>query len=273
MEGLGLIAGSGQFPIVVANEAKKQGLRVVAVGINRITSPNLLFSVDKLSWIELGNLSKLIKEFKAEGITKAIMAGQIRHVNLFREIRIDWRTLLLLKRLINKKADTILGAVADELEREGIHILDSTQYLAPLLPQPGVITKRKPSKKEMKDIEFGFEIAKRIAGADIGQTVVVKDMTVVAVEAMEGTDETIRRGGVIGGKKTVVVKVSKPNQDMRFDVPVIGLGTMKSLKEAQAAVLAIESGKTLFFDREEVIAEADAENISLVSISASRTGR
>ncbi|MEW5802120.1 MAG: UDP-2,3-diacylglucosamine diphosphatase LpxI [bacterium] len=266
MEGLGLIAGSGQFPIIVADEAKKQGLRIVAIGISRITSPALLFHVDKLCWIELGNFSKLIKELKAEKIDKAIMAGQIRHVNIFKEIKFDWRALLLLKRLINKKADTILGAVADELEREGIYILDSTKYLSSLLPPPGIITKRKPSKKEMKDIQFGFEIAKRIAGADIGQTVVVKDMTVVAVEAMEGTDETIRRGGQIGGKRTVVVKVSKPNQDMRFDVPVIGLQTIQSLKEAKAAVMAIESGKTLFFDREAVTAEADGENISLIAV-------
>ncbi|MCL6584155.1 MAG: UDP-2,3-diacylglucosamine diphosphatase LpxI [bacterium] len=273
MESLGLIAGSGQFPIIVANEAKKQGLRVVAVGISRITSPNLLFSVDKLSWIELGNLSKLIKEFKAEGVNQAIMAGQIRHVNLFRDIKFDWRTLLLLRRLINKKADTILGAVANELEREGIHILESTKYITHLLPAPGVLTKRKPSRKEIKDIEFGFEIAKKIAGSDIGQTVVVKDLTVVAVEAMEGTDETIRRGGQIGGGKTVVVKVSKPNQDMRFDVPVIGLGTINSLKEAKAAVLAIESGKTLFFDQQTAIAEADAEKICLVSVRIGQSGR
>jgi hypothetical protein len=266
MESLGLIAGSGQFPIIAADEAKKQGLRIVAIGINRITSPTLLFHVDKLCWIDLGNFSKLIKEFRAEKIDRAIMAGQIRHVNLFREIRFDWRALLLLKRLLNKKADTILGAVADELEREGIRILDSTRYLSSFLPCAGIITKRKPSKKEMRDVNFGFEIAKKIAGSDIGQTVVVKDMTVVAVEAMEGTDETIIRGGQIGGKRTVVVKVSKPNQDMRFDVPVIGLGTITSLKEAKAAVMAIEAGKTLFFDREAVIAEADAENISLVAV-------
>jgi len=265
-EGLGLIAGSGQFPIIVANEAKKQGLRIVAIGINRITSPALLFHVDKLCWIDLGNFSKLIKEFKAEKIDKAIMAGQIRHVNLFKEIRFDWRALMVLKRLANKKADTILGSVADELEREGIHIMDSTKYLSSFLPGPGIITKKKPSKKEMRDVKFGFEIAKKIAGSDIGQTVVVKDMTVVAVEAMEGTDETIKRGGLIGGKRTVVVKVSKPNQDMRFDVPVIGLETIKSLKEARAAVMAIESGKTLFFDQESVVAEADAENISMVSV-------
>lgn len=266
MERLGIIAGSGQFPVVVADEARKHGLEIIAIGINRITSPSLLSHVDKLCWIDLGNLSKLIKELKAAQVDKVIMAGQILHVNIFKEIRFDWRALLLLKRLVDKKADTILGAVAAELEREGIHVLDSTRYLSSLLPPPGVITKRRPSKKEMKDVEFGFEIAKGISGLDIGQTVVIKDMTVVAVEAMEGTDETIKRGGQIGGKKTIVVKVSKPKQDLRFDVPVIGLRTVESLKEAKASVMAIESGKTLFFDQEAVIAEADAARISLISI-------
>ena len=266
MERLGLIAGGGQFPILVADEAQKHGLQTIAIGFNKITSPTLQSHVSKLCWIDLGSFSKLIKEFKSEKIHKAIMAGQIRHVNLLKEIRLDLRTLRLLKRMADKKADSILGTVADELEREGITILDSTTYLPSLLPPPGVITKRKPTKKEMNDITFGFETAKGIAGLDIGQTVVVKDKTVVAVEAMEGTDETIKRGGRIGGKGMVVVKVSKPKQDMRFDVPVIGLRTIQCLKEAGASVMAIESGKTIFFDQEAVIAEANREKISLVSV-------
>jgi DUF1009 family protein len=266
MERLGLIAGSGQFPILVADEAKKQGLETIAIGFNKITSPDLQSHVNKLCWIDIGNFSKLIKEFKSEKINKAIMVGHVAHVNILREIRLDLRTLRLLKKMANKKADSILRAVADELEKEGIKILDSTAYLSSLLPPPGVMTKRKPTKKEMKDIQFGFEIAKGIAGLDIGQTVVVKDKTVVAVEAMEGTDETIKRGGRISGKGIVVVKVSKPQQDMRFDVPVIGLRTIECLKDAGASVMAIESGKTIFFDQEAVIGEANKEKITLVSV-------
>ncbi|MGA1875889.1 MAG: LpxI family protein [bacterium] len=266
MGSLGLIAGGGQFPILVAEEAKKKGLRVVAVGIHGITSQDLKSHVDKLCWVSLASLSKLIHNLKSEGINRAIMAGQVRHVNIFKEIRFDLRALRILRKLSNKKADSILRAVAEELEKEGIHILDSTTYLSSLIPLPGVITKRKPTKKEMIDVEFGFQIAKEIAGLDIGQTVVVKDKAVIAIEAMEGTDEAIKRGGQIGGKGTVVVKVSKPNQDMRFDVPVIGLRTLQYLKEAGASVMAIEAGKTLFFDQSAFIGQANTEKIAIISI-------
>lgn len=267
MESLGLIAGSGKFPLLVANEARKQGLRVVAIGINEITSTNLQDYVDKLVWIDLTDLTRLIKELKAEHITKAIMAGQIKHVNIFRNLKFDWRTLRLLNGLANKKTDTILGAVVQELEREGITIINSTTYLLSCLPSPGVLTKRKPTKKESQDIEFGFGIAKDIAGLDIGQTIVVKDKTVVAVEAMEGTDETIQRGGRLAGEGTVVIKVSKPKQDMRFDVPVIGLTTINKLKEVKVSAMAIEAGKTLFFDQEAVLNEANLHKISLIAVS------
>ena len=247
MESLGIIAGKGQFPILIANEARKKGLKTIAIGFNGITSPLLESHVDKLCWVDLASFSKLIKKLKEEGIKKTVLAGHVHHVNILKEIKFDLRTFRLLKQLVNKKADSILKAVADEIEQEGIQVLDSTTFLTFLLPPAGVLTKRKPTKKEMKDIEFGFEIAKGIAGFDIGQTVVVKDKTVVAVEAMEGTDETIKRGGQIGGKGVVVIKVSKPKQDMRFDVPVIGYHTLQSLKKANAAVMAIESGKNFVF--------------------------
>jgi len=262
---IGLISGNGNFPILCATEAKKRGVKVVAVGIKGETDPGLEALVDRFYWINLGELTKLIRFLKKEGVTKALMVGQIRHVSIFKQLSLDIKALSLLMKLKNKKADTLLGGVVQVLEKEGISILPSTTFLSHLLPPQGIMTRTPPTKAIKKDISFGTEIAKGIAGLDIGQTVVVKNRSVVAVEAMEGTDETIRRGGIIGGRGTVVVKVSKPRQDVRFDVPVVGLKTIQTMAEAGASALALDASKTLFFDQEEALPMADKHQICIIA--------
>lgn len=265
MDTIGLISGNGNFPILCATEAKKRGVRVVAVGIRGETEPALEGMVDRFYWINLGELTKLIRFLKKEGVTKALMVGQIKHVSIFKQLTLDLKALGLLMKLKNKKADTLLGGVVQVLEEEGISILPSTTFLSHLLPSKGILTRTQPTKAIKKDITFGTEIAKGIAGLDIGQTVVVKNRSVVAVEAMEGTDETIRRGGIIGGRGTVVVKVSKPQQDVRFDVPVVGLKTIQTMAEAGAHALALDAAKTLFFDQEKALPMADKHEICIIA--------
>lgn len=266
MEKLGLIAGNGKFPLLVAENAKKDGVKkVVAVAFYGDTSKELAALVDEITWIHVGELGKLIKTFRRAGVTEALMAGQITPTVMFRTLRFDWRLLTLVTRLKNRKADTIFGAIANELAKEGIHLVDSTRFLNSHLPPAGILGRRRLSRKEREDVEFGRGIAKEIARLDIGQTVVVKNKAVLAVEGLDGTDETIRRGGALGKRDVIVVKVAKPNQDMRFDVPVIGLRTIEAMIQAKAKVLAVEAKKTLFLEKEETIQAADAAKMSIVA--------
>jgi DUF1009 family protein len=262
---LGLIAGGGQFPLMVAEAAKKRNIRVVAVAHLDETAPSLSEKVDEIKWIRLGQFGHLIKTFKTTGVTKALMAGSITKKRMFEGIRPDMKGLALMTRLAVFHDDDILGAVARELAKEGIEIISCVSYLPELLVPPGFLTKRKPTVGEKEDIDFGWHVAKELGRLDIGQCVVVRDKTVLALEAIEGTDETILRGGKLAKEKAVVVKVSKPNQDMRFDIPTVGLKTLEVMSRVKASVLALEAGKTLMFDREHVIAQADLAGISIVS--------
>ncbi|NIM03364.1 UDP-2,3-diacylglucosamine diphosphatase LpxI [bacterium] len=263
---IGLIAGNGKFPLIFAQEAKRVGAEVVALAIKKETSPRLQNLVDRIHWVNVGQLGDLIEICKKEGITRAVMAGQVRHTRLFSQVKLDARAMALLAGVKDKKANSLLGAVADELLREGIELMDSATYLSHLLPSPGILTRRKPTQREWRDIEFGHKMAKEIAGLDIGQTVVVKDQAVLAVEGMEGTDRTIKRGGRLGRGDVVVVKVSKPEQDRRFDLPIVGERTVEVLKQAKAKVLAFSARNTILLDREKVVKSANQNGISLVAI-------
>lgn len=263
---IGLIAGNGNFPLIFAQEAKRVGTEVVALAIKKETSPSLENLVDRIHWVNVGQLGDLIEICKKEGITRAVMAGQVRHTRLFGQLKLDARAMALLAGVKDKKANSLLGAVADELLREGIELIDSATYLSHLLPSPGILTRRKPTQKEWRDIEFGHKMAKEIAGLDIGQTVVVKDQAVLAVEGMDGTDSTIKRGGKLGRGDVVVVKVSKPQQDRRFDLPIVGERTVEVLKQAKAKVLAFSARSTILLDREKVVKNANQNGISLVAV-------
>jgi len=268
---IGLIAGNGKFPLIFAQEAKRVGTEVIALAIKKETSPSLENLVDRIHWVNVGQLGDLIEICKKEGITRAVMAGQVRHTHLFGQVRLDARAMALLAGVKDKKANSLLGAVADELLREGIELIDSATYLSHLLPSPGILTRRKPTQKEWRDIEFGHKMAKEIAGLDIGQTVVVKDQTVLAVEGMDGTDRTIKRGGKLGRGDVVVVKVSKPQQDRRFDLPIIGERTVEVLKQAKAKVLAFSARSTILLDREKVVKSANQNGISLVAVKEEKS--
>ncbi len=267
-EPLGLIAGNGKFPLLLASSCKKtHGVRIEAVGFRGETSPELEKQVDNLVWVGVGQLGKIINLFKKAGVSQAVMAGQIRPTRMFEKVKFDLRGLKLLSRLGNRKADSIFSAVADEMNKEGIRLLDSTTFLGEYLAKEGVLTRRQPSRQELEDVEFGVQIAKEIGRLDVGQTVVVKDKAILAVEALEGTDETIRRGGRLAGGETVVVKTAKPSQDMRFDVPVVGLQTIRTLKDSGGGVLAIEAHKTLILDQNEVVPLADRNGICIMGLS------
>jgi len=265
---IGIIAGGGQFPLMVAEAAKARGLRTVAVALYGETEPVLSEKVDKIIWIKLGQLGHLIKAFRAEGVKNAIMAGSIAKKRMFENLRPDLKGLAIMTKLAVFHDDDILRAVADELAGEGIEIVSSTAYLPELLVEEGCFTKRKPGKEEMEDILFGWKVAKELGRLDIGQSVVVRQKTVLAVEAIDGTDATIRRGGRIAKEKAVVVKVSKPNQDLRFDVPSIGLETIEIMGEVKAAALAVEAGRTLIFDREKMLQKANEKKIAVIALSA-----
>ncbi|MDP2896599.1 MAG: UDP-2,3-diacylglucosamine diphosphatase LpxI [bacterium] len=268
-EPLGLIAGNGKFPLLLAtNYKKKPGARVEAVGFHGETSPELEKFVDNLLWVGVGQIGKLIKFFKQAGVSKAVMAGQIRPTRMFEKLKFDLRGLKLLSRIENRKADSIFSAVAEEMAKDGIELLDSTTFLKDSLAKEKVLTRRQPTEKELEDVRFGAQIARELGRLDIGQTVVVRDKAIVAVEALEGTDETIRRGGKLAGGETVVVKMAKPSQDMRFDVPVIGVETIRTMKESGASVLAVEAQKTLVLDEEEVVELANREGICVMGFSA-----
>lgn len=267
MEKIGLIAGNRKLPLIFAEAAKKRNYYIVAVAIKGDASPKLKKLADKFYWIGLNEFRRMFEIFKKEGVERIIMAGQISPHRLFsKELYKDEELKNLLVGIKDKRADTIFGRIADKLKESGFHVLDSTLFIEDLLPQKGTLTKRQPSLEEWEDVYFGLDLAKAIAFFDIGQTVAVKAQAPVAVEALEGTDNLIRRAGRIASGGITVVKVSKPKQDMRFDMPVIGLNTIKSLARAQARCLAIEAGKTIFIDKEESIRLADKKDISVVAV-------
>ncbi|HUJ17324.1 MAG TPA: UDP-2,3-diacylglucosamine diphosphatase LpxI [Nitrospirota bacterium] len=265
MRKIGLIAGNGNFPLAFARAAKEKGLQVIAVAHEGETLPELAELVDGIFWVKVGQLGKLIKIFKDQDVSDVLMAGGIKKTRLFGGGLPDMRGMTVLARMIHKKDDSLLRAVATELESEGITVRESTLYLDNLLAQAGVLTKRKPTKDELQDIEFGWHLAKEIGKLDIGQTVVVKDQAVLAVEAIEGTDEAIRRGGRLCREGAVVVKTCKPQQDLRFDLPAIGIQTMQTMREVNASCLAVEAGKTIILDRQAVVLEADRAGISIIA--------
>lgn len=263
---IGLIAGNGRFPILFAQEAKKKGVEVTAIAINEETSRNLSRFVKKIYWLGVGELGKLFQILIQEKLTSVVMAGQVKHESLFdKTIKIDNGMQQLLNNVKDKKTDSLIGAIAQRLNAAGIELLDSTMFLLDYLPEKGILTNKPLDEKALKDIEFGKGIAKSLAGLDIGQTVVVKDKVVLAVESIEGTNEAIKRGAAYGKEGIVVIKVSKPNQDMRFDVPIIGLDTIKLLKELKAACISIEAKKTLVIDKEEMIKLANEAGIGIVA--------
>jgi DUF1009 family protein len=285
---LGLIAGNGRFPFLLLDAARAEGLSVVVAAIKEETDaeidqraaadPNIT-----VHWLSLGELSRLIDTFQKEGVQKAVMAGQVKHKQIFSSIRPDWRLAKLLMNLRTRNTDMLLGAVAKVLGDEGIELISSTSFLEPLLAKEGVLTSRPPDEDELKNIAYGLAVAGAVAGFDIGQTVVVAAQACVAVEAMEGTDATVERAGQLmnslGGdastleRRQTIVKVAKPNQDMRFDVPVIGMATIETMIRAGASCLSVEAGRTLLFDRESMLERANQAGIAIVATSRVTNGR
>lgn len=236
---------------------------MAVIALKEEASPELERAAKKLHWVGLGELGRTIELLHQEGVTRAVMAGQVKHNKIF-SIRPDWQFAKLIMSLPRKNTDSLIGAVASVLEKEGIELVDSTAFLKPLLPAPGILTQRKPDTRESEDMEYGLGVARHIAAMDLGQTVVVRDRACVAIEAMEGTDETIERAArITGGAELTVVKVSKPKQDMRFDVPVVGLPTVEVMKRCKATALAVDAHRTLLFDRTELIAAADQAGITI----------
>lgn len=266
MERVGLIAGSGQFPTIFSKAARKRGLKVYAVAHVGETDQRLETLVDGIKWLKIGQLKQLIAFFKKNGVGDAVMAGAITKTKMFSGVRPDLRALKVLATMDHTLDDGLLRAFASEIEKAGIAIHPSTFLLPELLAKRGCWTRRKPTKSEMADVHFGWRIVKEIGRLDIGQSVVVRGGSVMAVEAIDGTDATILRGGELGKEKTVVVKASKPNQDMRFDVPAVGLRTIRAMCDVRASVLAVEAGKTVVFDREEAVALADQNGIAIIGI-------
>jgi len=264
---IGLIAGNGRFPIIFADNAKRLGYSVSAVAHIGETAPELEQHVERIDWIKIGQFNKLIHALKADGIQQAVMLGGIKKTHVFTTVRPDFRALALASRLRVWKDDAILREVAAELEREGIQIRESTFGLTGILVEEGPLTKRTPSKKEWDDIHFGWDMAREIGRLDIGQCVVIKDRVVVAVEAVEGTDETIRRAGALGREGVVVVKRCKPQQDLRFDLPAAGPKTIDTMESVHASVLAIEAGRSVLLDRDEMLRKAERAGIAIVGVS------
>jgi DUF1009 family protein len=286
---LGLIAGNGSFPFLLLDAARAEGLTVVVAAIKEETDPaiNARAAADpnvRVHWMSLGELSRLIETFHAEDVSRAVMAGQVKHKQIFSSIRPDWRLAKLLLNLRTRSTDMLLGAVAKVLGDEGIELISSTQFLEPLLAKPGVLTRRAPDEQEQKDVAYGRTVARAIAGYDLGQTVVVAAQACVAVEAMEGTDATIERAGALFRtleaedsdrehgtdittlrRALTVIKVAKPNQDMRFDVPVVGIPTIRTMQRAGATCLSLEAGRTLMFDPDGIVTAADEANIAIVA--------
>ena len=278
---LGLIAGNGRFPFLILDAARAQGFAVTVAAIREETDPeiNHRAAADEkiiVHWLSLGELSRLIELFHKEGVSMAVMAGQVKHKQIFSSIRPDWRLAKLLLNLRTRNTDMLLGAVAKVLADEGIELISSTSFLEPLLAQEGILTERAPTDEERKNIDYGMSVAKALAGFDIGQTVVVAAQACVAVEAMEGTDATIDRAGKLMqsmeeeastlDRRLTVIKVAKPNQDVRFDVPVIGIRTIETMMQAGAGCLSVEAGRTLLFDREMLLMKANQAGIAIVAV-------
>ena len=266
LDPLGLIAGNGRFPFLVAEAARRQGRRVVLIKLKEETDEGLESLADETYEISIGRLGSCIKALKRAGVTEAIMAGQVRHRQIFSGIVPDLTLMGVLGRLALKNTDSLIGGIADALEKDGIRLISSVRLLADQLAAEGSMAGRKPSSDEAKAIEYGVRVATELGRLDLGQTVVVKDRAVVALEAMEGTDEVIARAGRIAGPGVVVVKMAKPRQDMRFDVPVVGMRTLEALDEAKAAVLAVEAHKTLLLDKAAFLAAAQARGIAVVGV-------
>lgn len=275
---LGLIAGNGRFPFLVLDAARRMGYEVTVVAIKEEASKELEAAAAtpgppvSVHWISLGQLGGWLKILRSAGATRAVMAGQVKHVRIFGGIVPDLTALSVLARLEARNTDAIIAAVADVMREHGIELIDSTALLQPMLASEGVMTRRAPTEDERKDLAFGYRMADVIAGLDIGQTIAVKHQAVVAVEAMEGTDETIGRAGHLAGPGVTIVKVAKPGQDMRFDVPVVGLATIQAMRVAGATLLSLDAGQTLMFDREAMIASADAAGIAIVGRPQSARG-
>ena len=278
---IGLIAGNGRFPFLVLDAARSQAMEVVVVAIKEETSPDIeQHGASSVHWLSLGELSKLIETFQREGITRAVMAGQVKHKQIFSSIKPDWRLAKVLLGLATRNTDSLIGAIAKVLESEGITLMSSTALLEPLLADEGVLTSRGPTDSEQTNITYGRAVAQHLSRFDIGQTVVIAEAACVAVEAMEGTDATIMRAGElmkspslgkepsIFSRALTVIKVAKSNQDLRFDVPVIGVQTVQVMKQAGATCLALDAGRCLMFDKPAVIAAADAAGICIVAEKA-----
>jgi UDP-2,3-diacylglucosamine hydrolase len=264
---IGLIAGNGRFPFLVLEGARAEGVEMAVAAIKEETDPAIENIARTVEWISVGHLGKLIKFFKREGVTRAIMAGQVKHVQIFKLNALpDLRMARMLARLKRRNTDALIGAIAGELESEGVTLIDSTTFLQPLMAREGVLTSRAPNRREMADIEYGLGVATELARLDLGQTIVVKSEAVVALEAMEGTDATIRRASeLVRGRPLTVVKVAKPDQDMRFDVPVIGSNTVETLRACNVTAMSITADKTLIFDRDETIAAANRKRVAIIA--------
>ncbi len=265
---LGIIAGNGEFPLILAREARQP---TVAVAFEGETSPEIEKLAGEVEWIKLGQLNKLIEAFTRRGVTRAVMAGGITPSNLFKNLRLDFRMMAVAARLKVRNAETIFGAIAEELAKDGVELLDPRPFLGDSVPKAGPLTRGKPDRQQQADIAFGLKIAKEVSRLDIGQTVVVKEGTVLAVEGFEGTDECIRRGGALAGDNggAVVVKVSKPNQDFRFDIPCVGIKTIESCAAGHIAVLAVEAGRCLLLGRDNVLRAAENHDLHIVAVEDS----
>ncbi|HVF47672.1 MAG TPA: UDP-2,3-diacylglucosamine diphosphatase LpxI [Pyrinomonadaceae bacterium] len=259
-----LIAGNGRFPFLVIEGARRAGAELAVVAIKKETDPAIEQAAENLTWVGVGQLGKMLTFLKKNGVTHAIMAGQVKHVQIFSGAMPDMRMVKMLWNLPRRNTDALIGGVAAELEKEGIELIDSTYFIKDQLAPAGVLTKRKPTDDEARNIEYGLHIAAEIARLDLGQTIIVRGRACVAIEAMEGTDATIRRAGELTKGKLTVVKVAKPDQDMRFDVPVVGVPTIETMIEAGATCLSVTAAKTLIFDRGEMIKLADANKICIV---------
>ncbi len=265
-EKFGLIAGNGKFPFLVVEGAKKQGAKLSVVAIREETDKAIEKIAEKVIWVSIGQLGKMISFFKKEGVTKALMAGQVKHVQIFSSSIPDLRMIKMLWNLPRRNTDSLIGGIATEMARDGIELIDSTYFMQDYLTKEGVLTKRKPDEIEQGNIEYGLTIANEIARLDLGQTIVVRGKACVAIEAMEGTDATIKRAGELAKGKLTVVKVSKPNQDMRFDVPVVGVPTIQQMIASGATCLCLTASKTLIFDEKEMIELANRHKISIVVV-------
>lgn len=265
----GIIAGKGRYPLELAHSARKAGVQWLGVlAFQGETSPAIEEQADAVEWVRVGQMQRMIDTFQRWSVVEAVMAGQITPGHLFRDVRPDWRMVKLMAGLKRRNAHTIFGAIAEDLAREGIRLVDSRRYMEETLATEGVMGRRKPTAEVVEDLRYGFEIAKEVSRLDIGQTVVVKNATVLAVEGFEGTDEAIRRGAALGRGRATVVKVSKPKHDARFDVPVVGLTTLEILKEGNIEALGLEAGLTIMLDRAEFLERADAMKLVVYGLGS-----